>query len=45
MCARLGDGGMAVKDSKLIDSPVLLFTRDEWVAFTSGVKLGEFDVT
>jgi uncharacterized protein DUF397 len=41
--ARLEDGGMAVKDSKNPDGPVLVFTRDEWQAFIEGVKLGEFD--
>jgi len=41
--ARLENGGMAVKDSKTPDGPVLVFTRDEWQAFIEGVKLGEFD--
>ena len=41
--ARLENGGMAVKDSKDPDGPVLVFTRDEWQAFIEGVKLGEFD--
>ena len=42
--ADLPDGGRAVRDSK--DNgcgPVLLFTDAEWVAFTQGVKDGEFD--
>jgi hypothetical protein len=33
-----------VRDTKLGDnSPVLLFTPDEWRAFIQGVKAGEFD--
>lgn len=43
LCARLPDGGMAVKDSKDAASPVLRFTHDEWYAFVAGVKAGEFD--
>ncbi len=43
MCARLPDGGMAVRDSKYPDGPVLLFAADEWRAFTEGVKLGAFE--
>ena len=30
---------MAVRDSKHPDGPVLLFSADEWRAFTEGVKL------
>lgn len=26
------------------DSPIIRFTRDEWVAFVMGVKNGEFDL-
>lgn len=36
-----------VRDSKEIsdfDAPVLSFTLDEWEAFLSGVKAGEFDL-
>ena len=33
---------MAVKDSKHPDGPVLLFSADQWKAFTEGVNLGEF---
>lgn len=43
MCARLGDGGMAVKDSKNPEGGILILPRDEWQAFTGGIKLGEFD--
>ena len=40
--ARLS-GGMTVRDSKHPDGPVLLFSADQWQAFTEGVKLGEFE--
>lgn len=42
--ADLPDGGAAVRDGKLLqDSPILVFTSDEWRAFLAGVKDGEFD--
>jgi hypothetical protein len=42
--AYLPDGGRAVRDTKDHGrGPVLLFTAAEWVAFTKGVKDGEFD--
>jgi Domain of unknown function (DUF397). len=42
---RLEDGGMAVRDSKRGEaSPVLRFPRREWLVFTEGVKLGQFDI-
>ena len=41
--AMRGDG-IAVRDSKRPDSPVLSYTREEWDAFVAGVKAGEFDV-
>jgi Domain of unknown function (DUF397) len=41
--AGLPDGGVAVRDSKSAEAaPVLVFTADEWAAFISGVKVGEF---
>lgn len=36
-------GIVAVRDSKNPNGPALVFTPDEWHAFLSGVKLGEFD--
>ncbi|KWW99000.1 hypothetical protein LI90_631 [Carbonactinospora thermoautotrophica] len=36
-------GVIAVRDSKNPHGPKLVFTHDEWTAFTSGVKAGEFD--
>ena len=35
--------GVAVRDSKYSDGPVLRYTRAEWAAFVQGVKDGEFD--
>lgn len=40
---RLPGGGMAVRDSKDPDSPVLHFNAGEWGAFISGAKACEFD--
>jgi hypothetical protein len=37
------DGVVALRDSKNRTGPVLMFTPDEWVAFTAGVQAGEFD--
>jgi hypothetical protein len=34
---------VSVRDSKLPDSPVLVFDAQEWTAFLLGVKAGEFD--
>ncbi len=38
LCARLPDGGMAVKDSQHPDSPVLLFSAAQWRVFTQDIK-------
>lgn len=35
---------VGVRDSKNPDGPVLVFTPDEWSAFTAGVRAGEFDL-
>ena len=37
-------GIVAVRDSKDPDGPKLAFGLDEWLAFTAGVKAGEFDL-
>jgi hypothetical protein len=44
-CVRVAVSGnnIVLGDSKLPDGPVLSYTRDEWVAFVEGVKLGDFD--
>ncbi|MGH3833940.1 MAG: DUF397 domain-containing protein [Pseudonocardiaceae bacterium] len=36
------DGSWAVRDSKDPAGPVLMFTATGWVAFTAGVRAGEF---
>ena len=36
-------GGVRIRDSKDPEGPVLIFTQDEWDAFSAGVKAGEFD--
>jgi hypothetical protein len=35
---------VAVRDSKDPDGPKLIFAADQWLAFTGGVKAGEFDL-
>lgn len=39
----LVDDGVAVRDSKDPDGPVLRFTKAELAAFLQGAKSGEFD--
>lgn len=41
--AKLGDGSVAVRDSKDPGGAVLVFTPAEWGAFLGGAKDGEFD--
>ena len=41
--AKLPDGSRAVRHSKDPEGPALIFTADEWDAFVTGVKAGEFD--
>ncbi len=36
--------GVAVRDTKDPGKAALVFTPDEWDAFTKGVKSGQFDV-
>jgi hypothetical protein len=36
-------GATAVRDSGDPDGPVLVYSRNEWKAFTDAVKNGEFD--
>lgn len=46
-CVEMTEDGptILVRDSKQGGvGPTLEFTRDEWIAFTKGVKVGEFDV-
>ena len=42
--APIPGGGVAVRDSKDPDGPVLRFTAAEWAAFAEGVAAGEFDL-
>ena len=42
--ARNLPGAVAVRDSKDPAGPKLVFTPDEWRAFTAGVTAGEFDL-
>jgi hypothetical protein len=46
-CVEVADnliGAVAVRDSKNPTGPALMFTPDEWAAFISGAKDGEFDL-
>jgi hypothetical protein len=36
-------GGVAVRDSKDPDGPILRFSAAEWSAFAEGMAAGEFD--
>ncbi|TXK43153.1 DUF397 domain-containing protein [Nonomuraea sp. C10] len=36
--APLPDGGIAVRDTKQADGPILSFSRDEWSAFIGQLK-------
>jgi hypothetical protein len=42
--AHLADGSVAVRDSKNVRKAAHVFDREEWSAFVTGVKNGEFDV-
>jgi hypothetical protein len=39
------EGYVAMRNSGRPDSPSLIFTPDEWGAFVSGARKGEFDLT
>ena len=41
--ADLPGGTCAVRDSKQPTGPVLTVTATEWIAFTAGIRAGEFD--
>ncbi|MEU5398030.1 DUF397 domain-containing protein [Streptomyces sp. NPDC005963] len=41
--AGLGNGGVAVRNSRDASGPALIFTGDEMRAFVAGAKNGEFD--
>ena len=42
--ARLADGRVAIRDSKDVRKAAHVFDREEWSAFVTGVKNGEFDL-
>jgi len=42
--AHLADGSVALRDSKDVRKAAHVFDREEWSAFITGVKDGEFDV-
>jgi hypothetical protein len=42
--AHLTGGKVAVRDSKDVSKPPHVFDRDEWAAFITGAKHGEFDL-
>ncbi len=42
--AYLADGTVAVRDSKDVRKPAHMFDREEWSAFITGVKRGDFDL-
>ncbi|TCB92122.1 DUF397 domain-containing protein [Micromonospora zingiberis] len=39
-----GSGRVAVRHSKAPDAATIVYPADEWMAFISGVKAGEFDL-
>jgi hypothetical protein len=43
--ARNLPGVVAVRDSKDRGGPVLVFTAEEWQAFTAGIRGTEFDLS
>jgi len=46
-CVEVADnlpGVVGVRDSKDPTGPVLALTPDQWYAFLTGVKAGEFDI-
>ena len=42
--AYLADGTIALRDSKDARKPAHVFDREEWSAFITGVKSGDFDL-
>lgn len=43
--AFLDDGTTLMRDGEDPESPILVFTPEEWEAFVGGVKDGEFDLS
>jgi hypothetical protein len=42
--AHLAGGMVALRDSKDITKPAHVFDGEEWSAFVSGIKAGDFDL-
>jgi hypothetical protein len=42
--AHMPDGMVALRDSKDTTKPAHIFDGEEWAAFLTGVKAGEFDL-
>lgn len=36
--------GIAIRDSKDANGPILMFSRDQWRVFLDAVRAGEFEV-
>ena len=46
-CVEVADnlpGVVAVRDSKNLDGPALVYTRDRWDTFLGRIKEGQFDL-
>jgi hypothetical protein len=41
--AHLGDGSVAIRDSKDLRKAAHVFDQQEWSAFVAGIKNGDFD--
>ena len=41
---RFAEGMAQVRDSKVVDGPVLVFNRQEWEMFLLGAFAGEFEM-
>jgi uncharacterized protein DUF397 len=39
------DDTVALRDSKNLEGPHLLFTHEEWTAFINGARRGEFEIS
>ena len=42
--AHLPGGRVAIRDSKNTAGPAYVFDREEWAAFITGVRAGDFDL-
>jgi hypothetical protein len=41
--AHLADGSVAIRNSKDVRKAAHVFSREEWSAFVTGIKNGDFD--